>query len=178
MVPGGQLEQLLAPTLEGSLDLSRRALTTWRLEDATLEGDLRARGVEDREVLPEYPYRDDARLVERAIAAWVESALRIGYGGDAEVAADPELRAFLGELRSAEGGRLPSVPVVETIAGLVELVTYVVFTTSAYHASLNYTQGDFMGWVPNAPTASSTSCLLYTSPSPRDGLLSRMPSSA
>src|SRR5680860_588576 len=28
------------------------------------------------------------------------------------------------------------------------------------------------------PPALSTSCLLYTSPSPRDGLLSRMPSSA
>ena len=27
-------------------------------------------------------------------------------------------------------------------------------------------------------TAASTACLLYTSPSPRDGLLSRMPSSA
>ena len=28
------------------------------------------------------------------------------------------------------------------------------------------------------PTATNTPCLLYTSPSPRDGLLSRMPSSA
>ena len=28
------------------------------------------------------------------------------------------------------------------------------------------------------PCIGSTSCLLYTSPSPRDGLLSRMPSSA
>ena len=28
------------------------------------------------------------------------------------------------------------------------------------------------------PSAASQSCLLYTSPSPRDGLLSRMPSSA
>ena len=28
------------------------------------------------------------------------------------------------------------------------------------------------------PTTASTACLLYTSPSPRDGLLSRMPSSA
>ena len=28
------------------------------------------------------------------------------------------------------------------------------------------------------PSGASTGCLLYTSPSPRDGLLSRMPSSA
>ena len=31
---------------------------------------------------------------------------------------------------------------------------------------------------PNGATPHSMSCLLYTSPSPRDGLLSRMPSSA
>ena len=28
-----------------------------------------------------------------------------------------------------------------------------IFTTSAHHAALNYTQGDFMGWTPNMPTA-------------------------
>ena len=38
-------------------------------------------------------------------------------------------------------------------------------------------------WQPNVPDLSDTrftsiGCLLYTSPSPRDGLLSRMPSSA
>ena len=33
-----------------------------------------------------------------------------------------------------------------------------------------------MGW--QDPDALPTTCLLYTSPSPRDGLLSRMPSSA
>ena len=32
--------------------------------------------------------------------------------------------------------------------------------------------------VPAAKARSMSSCLLYTSPSPRDGLLSRMPSSA
>ena len=32
--------------------------------------------------------------------------------------------------------------------------------------------------LPNAPAYADTICLLYTSPSPRDGLLSRMPSSA
>ena len=32
--------------------------------------------------------------------------------------------------------------------------------------------------VPYSPEARASGCLLYTSPSPRDGLLSRMPSSA
>ena len=33
-------------------------------------------------------------------------------------------------------------------------------------------------WLFGMPSSSSHACLLYTSPSPRDGLLSRMPSSA
>src|SRR5664279_6657820 len=38
-------------------------------------------------------------------------------------------------------------------------------------AGANHPQGDF-------PSVRNEDCLLYTSPSPRDGLLSRMPSSA
>ena len=34
------------------------------------------------------------------------------------------------------------------------------------------------GWLAHAELALNNNCLLYTSPSPRDGLLSRMPSSA
>ena len=36
----------------------------------------------------------------------------------------------------------------------------------------------FVDWEDNKFKAWSNACLLYTSPSPRDGLLSRMPSSA
>ena len=38
--------------------------------------------------------------------------------------------------------------------------------------------GDLLSVSVGAPTETDNSCLLYTSPSPRDGLLSRMPSSA
>ena len=45
------------------------------------------------------------------------------------------------------------------------------------HDKINYTQvNDKAGW--NSSIAEKYGCLLYTSPSPRDGLLSRMPSSA
>ena len=47
---------------------------------------------------------------------------------------------------------------------------------------VNYMVEDRIAWITlnNAErmNALSTGCLLYTSPSPRDGLLSRMPSSA
>ena len=43
---------------------------------------------------------------------------------------------------------------------------------------LNGRQGEHVVVVENTETVHNLICLLYTSPSPRDGLLSRMPSSA
>lgn len=154
VVPGGQLDELLAPTLEGSLALMRRGLRSFELHGATFEQDLRERGLDDPSALPEHPFRDDGRLIHDAIAAFVRDYLALSYEGDADVAADAELRAFLAEMRADEGGRIAGVPAtIETLAALGELVTFVLFTTSAHHAALNYTQGDFFGWAPNAPTA-------------------------
>lgn len=155
VVPGGQLDELLAPSLEGSLALVRRGLGSFALETSTFEGDLRARGLLDPRALPEHPYRDDGALIDAAIRAFVSDYLALAYdGADALVGADPELRAFVAELRAQDGGRLAGVPErVETLAALSELVSFVLFTTSAHHAALNYTQADFMGWTPNMPTA-------------------------
>ena len=46
------------------------------------------------------------------------------------------------------------------------------------HAMVTPTQIDCFGQTNISAIGEYTSCLLYTSPSPRDGLLSRMPSSA
>ena len=52
------------------------------------------------------------------------------------------------------------------------------------HASLRYQEASLSrnsalgAWFPFRRTTNPNACLLYTSPSPRDGLLSRMPSSA
>jgi arachidonate 15-lipoxygenase len=154
VVPGGQLDTLLAPTLEASLTLVRQGLSTMQLPAATFANDLRSRGVESSEVLPDYPFRDDGALIHAAIDELVGAYVRIAYASDAEVLADVELRAFIDELRSESGGRLAGVPArIDSIASLIELVSFVVFSASARHAALNYSQGDFMGWAPNMPTA-------------------------
>ena len=43
---------------------------------------------------------------------------------------------------------------------------------------LRVAPGEIYGFLGPNGAGKSTTCLLYTSPSPRDGLLSRMPSSA
>ena len=80
---------------------------------------------------------------------------RWGSARSAELGADVEVRAFY-----ADGRDFAEDPVTGSAnAGLAQWLIGV-------------------GALPSAYTARQGSCLLYTSPSPRDGLLSRMPSSA
>ena len=51
-------------------------------------------------------------------------------------------------------------------------------TTAAYTATGESSGGNYVAGGQNLTITQVTTCLLYTSPSPRDGLLSRMPSSA
>ena len=48
---------------------------------------------------------------------------------------------------------------------------------AAKNVNIEVNKGEILGLVGESGSGKST-CLLYTSPSPRDGLLSRMPSSA
>lgn len=154
VVPGGQLDQLLAPSLEGSLALVRKGLATFDLSTGGFADDIHARGLDDMSALPEHPFRDDGLRIDTAIRLFVREYVELAYDADAMVAGDPELRAFVEELRSNQGGRLSGVPArIETIPALANLISFVLFTTSAHHAALNYTQADFMGWAPNMPTA-------------------------
>jgi arachidonate 15-lipoxygenase len=152
VVPGGQLEELLAPTLDGSLDLVRLGISTFRLQDLLLPRDLALRGVDEADL--DYPWRDDARAMWRAIEAFVRDYVAIAWPDDAAVGADTELRAWLDELRSPKGGRIAGLPTaLATRADVVPLVTWIVFNASAGHAGLNYTQSDFMAYAPNMQTA-------------------------
>ena len=65
----------------------------------------------------------------------------------------------------------PRVVIDNTIEMTKEKVSDIFLVTKEFHTSTEFSQ--FI-----EKMAFNTSCLLYTSPSPRDGLLSRMPSSA
>jgi hypothetical protein len=42
--------------------------------------DCKERGVDDMEILPNYPYRDDAIAIYKAIEAYVKSMVQYFYG--------------------------------------------------------------------------------------------------
>ena len=65
----------------------------------------------------------------------------------------------------------PSIPVV--VAGALGRMGAEVIKAVVGSADCT-----LVGAIDNTPGKEGSDCLLYTSPSPRDGLLSRMPSSA
>jgi hypothetical protein len=75
------------------------------------------------------------------------------------------------QLSPPQYGHLPAYTTVNKHTTSTTTTSHTSFTAISNHYSSNSTIHDL------APHARST-CLLYTSPSPRDGLLSRMPSSA
>ena len=161
LAPGGGVDTVLAGTIAASRALAANAASEWHLERARLPDDLAARGVDDTQALPHYPYRDDGLLVWEAIEAWVDDYTAIYYDSDAQVLADRELQAWGAELCAPEGGRIKGFGQgqpgrLETRAYLVSALTTVIFTASAQHAAVNFPQFTSMAFVPNWPLANYT----------------------
>jgi arachidonate 15-lipoxygenase len=156
LAPAGFVDDLLAGTLEVSIQLTAQAVRTYRFDEAMLPTALRARGVDDPGTLPDYPYRDDALLNWNAIRGWVGDYLRTYYRSDADVAADFELAAWYRELVASDGGRIRGWGREGAIGGfedVVDAATLIIFTSSVQHAAVNFPQFDLMTYMPNMPLA-------------------------
>jgi arachidonate 15-lipoxygenase len=153
IVPGGQVEQYIAPAIEGFLGVVVKTLDGFNWKDVALKRDLQARGLDDVSRLPLYPYRDDALGIWDAIERFVTEYVGLYYRDADAVRDDTELRAWALELAAQDGARLRSVTPPETREELVDLLTFFIFTASAQHSALNYTQWPYMGYVPSMPAA-------------------------
>lgn len=151
--PGGGVDKVMAATIEESRRVAIESVLSWNFAETMLERDLRARGVDDPRTLPDYPYRDDARLVRGAIRDWVECYLRIWYRDDAAVRDDREIQAMFRELGAEDGGRITGVPRIDGVWALTEAVTHIVFTGSVQHAAVNFPQLPIMSYAPAFPLA-------------------------
>ncbi len=149
IAPNGVVDQAFAGHIDTSAALVKQALETFDLRASVPKKALAARGVDDAALLPEYPYRDDALLVYGAIETFAASYIRLYYPSDTDVAQDYELQAFVKELGADDGGRIPGVGSVLTVADLTELLAVIVWTGSGQHAAVNFPQYPFMGAIPN-----------------------------
>lgn len=158
---GGAVDTLLSGTIQSSIALSVQAVLNQSIHQSFLPNALRARGVDDVNALPDYPYRDDALLLWNDIHSWVNGYLALYYkSDDSLVQGDYELQHWIKELASPEGGKLKDIEEngqgIQTFAYLVDLVTYAIFTASVQHATVNFPQRTIMSFTPAMPLAAYT----------------------
>ena len=164
MNPGGTVDKVAAGTLKSSLLLSVKGAKDYPypFNESSLPKVLKARGVDDFQCLPNYPYRDDGLLIWNAISEWVSSYLKLFYADDISVQNDAVIQAWIQDLTASNGGQMTGIgekvtdddPVkIQTLMYLIEAVTLIIFTASANHAAVNFPQAPFMTYMPNMPLA-------------------------
>lgn len=142
----GPIDRIFAGTIETTQLAAVHDRLGFAFTARMLPHDLARRGVTDTEVLPRYPYRDDAQRVWGAIRGWVGDYVGAYYTGDGDVVGDTELAAFVAELRGS--GKLADLAPIETVDALVDALTMMIFTGSAQHAAVNFPQRSIMSYAP------------------------------
>ncbi|HMV66532.1 MAG TPA: lipoxygenase family protein [Myxococcota bacterium] len=144
---GGPIEAIFAGTIDSIQLAAANDRLAFPFQARMLPTDLAARGVDDAQALPDYPYRDDATLVWKALGAWIHDYVATYYVDDEAVVADTELAAFCAEVRGS--GQVKDFPLIASRETLVDALTMMIFTGSAQHAAVNFPQQTDMTWVPN-----------------------------
>jgi len=157
---GEFMDQLFAFGNEGTERLLKDAhpLSTWNVTD--FRGELKKRGVDDKELLPYFPYRDDGEEILEVIENMVKEYVDLYYYDNEDVKNDKEFKNYLNQL-SIDGSRLFSgrigriqglPPRIDTKEELCDIVTRIISQLSLQHATVNYPLSDYAEYVPNLPT--------------------------
>jgi arachidonate 15-lipoxygenase len=151
---GGYVDRLLAGTLPESLQITKDAYTSWNLKDFAFPTEIENRGMEDTGKLPHYPYRDDGMLLWEAIHKFVTDYLTVFYPTPEDIQNDQELKNWAQELVSQKGGKVKGMPEqIDSINQLIEIVTTIIFICGPQHSAINYSQYEYLAFVPNMPLA-------------------------
>ncbi|KAF3889732.1 MULTISPECIES: lipoxygenase family protein [Nostocales] len=157
--PGGYVDVILGGTLESSLNLVNLGVSEMfdNFSNFALPNNLQRRGVGDRSLLKDFPYRDDGVLVWDALSEYVSRYVGIYYRSSKDIREDFELQNWLKALRTpvSDGGfgvtSLPSY--LKDRDQLIDLLTQIIFTAGPQHSAIAWTQYQYMSFVPNMPGA-------------------------
>ncbi|XP_062867670.1 polyunsaturated fatty acid lipoxygenase ALOX15B [Trichomycterus rosablanca] len=115
--------------------------------------DLKERGVDK---LPNCYYAQDALRVWNALYRFVVNWVDLYYPDDQEVQHDSELQNWIKEIHVEGFLGLTHTGFPQSFKTKLELskfITMMMFTCSALHAAVNFSQVDFNLWMPNCPAA-------------------------
>ncbi|XP_069001797.1 hydroperoxide isomerase ALOXE3 [Embiotoca jacksoni] len=149
---GGVFDQAVGSGLNTLSVLLSRASARIRYRSLCVPDDLMDRGLDN---LPQSYYGQDALRVWEVLHGFVLSWLDVYYSGDEDVQQDSELQSWISDINThgftPHSGGFPTV--FYTKAELSKFVTMVVFSCSALHAAVNFSQLDFALWMPNCPAS-------------------------
>ncbi|MBN3946723.1 MAG: lipoxygenase [Nostoc sp. NMS7] len=156
IAPGGGVDRLLSASIDNARVFAVLGLQSYGFNSAILPKQFQQRGVDDPNLLPIYPYRDDALLVWDAITKWVSDYLNLYYITDEDIQQDTALQAWAAEISAYDGGRIRDFGEdgsIKTFNYLIDATTLIIFTASAQHAAVNFPQKDLMSYAAAIPTA-------------------------
>lgn len=110
-----------------------------------------------RLVIEDYPYAMDGLEIWGAINTWVQDYVSLYYTSDDTVKGDLELQQWWKELVEVGHGDKkdePWWPQMQTLQDLIQTCTTLIWTASALHASVNFGQYPYGGFILNRPTLS------------------------
>lgn len=157
--PGGLVDIILGGTLESSRQLANQGVSEVfnNFSNFALPTNLRQRGVDDRSVLGDFPYRDDGLLVWKALEEYVSQYVGIYYKSNRDIREDFELQNWIQALQrpiSEKGFGVASLPPRLTNRDqLIDLLTQIIFTAGPQHSAIAWIQYQYMAFIPNMPGA-------------------------
>jgi arachidonate 15-lipoxygenase len=165
IAPGGTVDAIFGGTIDSSRVAAVKGAQAVLFEFATSSPPERfaARGVDNPQQLPYYPYRDVALPIWEAILGWTTDYATAIYASEAAPGADASLQRWVAELTSHQGGRVRNVGTlidggerIETRTQLAKILAIIIFTASAQHAAVNFPQASIMSFAPAMPLAGYT----------------------
>ncbi|XP_029207338.2 polyunsaturated fatty acid 5-lipoxygenase-like [Acropora millepora] len=156
VAPNGWIDNTMTTGAGGLMELVSHSWQIWRMDtDGWLPGDLAARGVDDTEALPNYPYRDDALLIFEVIHDYVREVLEAFYDTPEKLTGDWEIQNWGHMLADPEDG----LGIKGVFGGgeftdledLIKVVTSIIFISSVGHSAANFAQYDEYAFPPNYP---------------------------
>ncbi|XP_013880454.1 polyunsaturated fatty acid 5-lipoxygenase isoform X2 [Austrofundulus limnaeus] len=139
----------------GHVQLVQKAMKTLTFRSLCFPDMIKSRGVDSKDDLPTYFYRDDGYRVWETTKNFVSDVVNIYYTSDERVEGDEEIQAFVKDVCSFGMQDFDHCEFPKSVKSRDELIEYlsvVIFTASAQHAAVNFGQYDWCSWIPNAPS--------------------------